>query len=230
MPSGKFFFACSMKARTRSAVATALAPGARYTMRLPDGLSAHAAEAAIALRAELDAADVAEAQQRGVRPGAQDDVLELHAGPPAAPERSPSTGKPFPESAGGWPDGSRRVLPVLRLDGRADIGGGDARAWPSCPGSPTPASSRSGSDPSRASPTPVQAGDLVQQVDLRVVVQEQRVVAAVLRDQADCHQERAGNFLHGHALRAALRAAGAASRCSRGSASAPSRYRDWCPA
>ena len=45
-----------------------------------------------------------------------------------------------------------------------------------------------------------QAADLVHQVDLRVVGQEQRIVAVVAGHQADRHQERGGDFLHRHAL------------------------------
>ena len=45
-----------------------------------------------------------------------------------------------------------------------------------------------------------QAADLVHQVDLRVVGQEQRVVAIVAGHQADGHQERGRDLLHGDAL------------------------------
>ncbi len=45
-----------------------------------------------------------------------------------------------------------------------------------------------------------QAADLVQQIDLRVVGQEHRIIAVVRRNQSHHHQERARYFLHRHAL------------------------------
>ena len=107
-----------MKARTRSAVATALAPGARYDDDVARGLPVHAAESAVGLGAELDAADVADAQQRGVRPRAQDDVLELAADPPAAPARVTeywkSRARERRRLADEFPPGSAGSAPVWR--------------------------------------------------------------------------------------------------------------------
>ena len=188
-----------MNALTWLAVSTAFAPGERNTITLQEGLPFSAAEALIGERAELDAADIANAKQRRVGLRAQHDVAELLGIDQPARARDGILKSRCRAATGAWPSApagfcrfcaliallmSVAVSPSFAiLSGihphahRVDLLRGQARI----------ADAR-------------QAADLVQQIDLRVVGEEQRVVAVVGRNQADHHQKRAGDLLHHHAL------------------------------
>ncbi len=148
-------------------------------------------------------ADVAQAQQCSVGLGAQHDVLEL-PGVHQAAGRVHRILEIGPGRSRRLSEGARRILPVLRLDGRADVGRGDAelghlvRVHPHA----------HGVNLVRAEARFAHAfeiADLVHQVDLRVVGEEQRIVAVVAGNQADGEQEGARYLLHGHALLLHLR-------------------------
>ena len=94
-------------------------------------------------------------------------------------------------------DRSGGILSVLRLNGVVDIAGGDSQLRHAVGVHPD----AHGVDLGGAQPRlahAVHAGQLVQQVDLRVVGEEQRVVAVVRGNQADAGEEGGGDLLDRH--------------------------------
>ena len=77
MSSGKLFFSSSIRSRTRSAVAMALASGSCEDGEAGVGLAVELAGGVQVAGAELDVADVLDADLAAVGVGAEDDVLEL---------------------------------------------------------------------------------------------------------------------------------------------------------
>ena len=132
--------------------------------------AADAAEAAVAERPELHMADIADAEQAGIRAGAQDDIFKLGW----IDEASRRGNRVLKVGAGGRGRLAQRtggVLAVLRLNGSGDIAGGDAQLGHAVGIHPDPHGvHRVGSQAAFAHP--LQAGHLVQQVDLRVVGEE----------------------------------------------------------
>ena len=80
MSSGKLFFSSSIRSRTRWAVAMALASGRAKTARLALGRPSTLLVESRLRGAELDVADVLDADLAAVGVGAEDDVLELAPG------------------------------------------------------------------------------------------------------------------------------------------------------
>ena len=145
------------------------------------------AEALVILRAQFDATDVADLQQRSIGLGSDHDIAKLLRleQTPGGVDRilkvDAGTDGRLPDRAGG-------ILPVLRLDGVVDVGGGQAQL-----------AHLVGIDPDahavilwRHEPVVTDAGnaaDLVEQVDRGVIIQEQGVVSVVAAEEGDGHQE-----------------------------------------
>ena len=148
--------------------------------------------------AELEPRDVAQAQHRSVRIGADDDVLELGDRGQAAlgldVELQLLIVRDRPRA-----DASDRGLDVLRLDRIDDVAGGQIEA-----GQPV------GPDPGAHGVVlrPPQGGvadagralDLVEQVDGDVVGEKQRIVGVLRRIEGDHAEQRRGLLLDRHAL------------------------------
>ena len=152
---------------------------------------------AVDLRAELDPRDLFQAQQRAVRIGADDDLAELLPARQAA-GRADGVGELLAGRRRFAADLSGGIHRVLRAQGVDDVGNRHAELRQLVGLHPEPHRVLA-----RAEDLDVgnagNARDLVDQIDVRVIGEEDVVVGALRRIERDEEQRRGRRFLHGHA-------------------------------
>ncbi len=153
--------------------------------------------------AEFDPADVANAQEGGIRECTDDYFAELIGRGEAA---GSNDGVLQLRSVGGGSlaDGAGWILAVLGLDGVADIGGGDAELGHFVGVEPDAHGVRLG-NAEAGFPDAGQAAELVHQIDLRVIGEEERIVSLVVGDETNGDEEGGGDFFDGDTLALDLR-------------------------
>ncbi len=153
--------------------------------------------------AQLQARDIAEAQDRAVRIGADDDVFELRDG------RQTSLGlnvelELLVVGNGPRADAPDRRLSILGLDGVDDVARGEAETG-------QPVGSHPGAHrivlrpPQRRVADAGGALDLIEQIDRDVIGEEQRIVGVLRRIDRDDAEQRRRFLLDRHALALHLR-------------------------
>ena len=213
-----------MRARTSLAHFDGVGAGQLIDRHDGRGLAVETAREVVGLRAELDAGHVLEVQHRAVGIGAQDDVAEVLG----------------------------RNQPALRAHGIGKLLAAGTGSPPICPagltlfcvcsavticGTVTPSlASWSGLTQTRSAywpapktctrETPVDAGNVVHQIDVGVIREESAIVGGVRRRDSQQHQRRAQRLLHRQP--AVLTCAGTGSApVKRAAAKESGRCRSW---